>query len=406
MLPDRRQLLQCADYLAVGVAISLPWSTSVTSILIALWLIAVVPTLSLDRLRREIATAAGGLPVLLWLIAAIGMLWADVSWTDRLHSLGGFVRLLAIPLLLAQFRQSDKSTWVLYGYLASAIALLATSWAFALIPTLTAYGKFPGVPVKDYIFQTDEFIVCGFALLGVSILARGSRSPRITWGLAALGILFLANLAFVITSRTGLLVAPFLLAALGWRLSGLKGVIIAGLAALVLGPLLWFASPNLRNFSLHSVAEARAYFTSNAVTSTGLHIEFLRKSAAIVETAPLVGHGTGSIAEEFRRLAAGEYGASGVASVNPHNQVFAVAIQLGALGAAVLLAMWIAHFLLFRAGDPVGWIGMVVVIENFVSSAVNSHLFDFAQGWFYVFAVGVTGGLVLRQNAKTQGVPP
>ena len=117
--------------------------------------------------------------------------------------------------------------------------------------------------------------------------------------------MFLANLAFVITSRTGLLVAPFLLAALGWRLSGVKGVIIAGLAALVLGPLLWFGSPNLRNFSLHSVAEARGYFATNAVTSTGLHIEFLRKSAAIVEEAPLIGHGTGSIAEQFRRAGGG-----------------------------------------------------------------------------------------------------
>jgi O-antigen ligase len=405
MLPDRRQFMLAADYLAAGVAMSLPWSTSATSILIALWLIAVLPTLSVDLVRREIATAAGGQPVLLWLIAAAGMLWADVPWTDRLHGLESYVRLLTIPLLLAQFRRSENGTWVLYGYFASATVLLAASWAFALIPALTAHGNFPGVPVKNYIIQTDEFLVCGFALLGFGILARGSQATRTTWALVALGALFLANLAFVVISRTGLVVAPFLIAALGWRLAGVKGVIVAGVAAIIIGPALWLASPNLRNFTLHSVEEARAYFTSNSVTSTGLHIEFLRKSVAIVEKAPLVGHGTGSITEEFRRLAAGESGASGVTSGNPHNQIFAVAIQLGALGAAVLFAMWIAHFLLFRGSGPVAWIGMVVVIENFVSSVTNSHLFDFAQGWLYVFAVGVTGGLVLRQNAKAYGVP-
>jgi O-antigen ligase len=26
----------------------------------------------------------------------------------------------------------------------------------------------------------------------------------------------------------------------------------------------------------------------------------------------------------------------------------------------------------------------------------NSHLFDFSQGWLYVFGVGIMGGMVLR----------
>ena len=36
----------------------------------------------------------------------------------------------------------------------------------------------------------------------------------------------------------------------------------------------------------------RAYFTTDAVTSSGLHIEFLRRSVEIIEKAPLIGHGT------------------------------------------------------------------------------------------------------------------
>ena len=39
---------------------------------------------------------------------------------------------------------------------------------------------------------------------------------------------------------------------------------------------------------------------------------------------------------------------------------------------------------------------MVVVIENVISSTVNSHLFDFSQGWLYVFGVGVAGGIALK----------
>jgi hypothetical protein len=36
----------------------------------------------------------------------------------------------------------------------------------------------------------------------------------------------------------------------------------------------------------------------------------------------------------------------------------------------------------------------------------NSHLFDFSQGWLYVFGVGVIGGTVLRgarATAKADG---
>jgi O-antigen ligase len=41
-----------------------------------------------------------------------------------------------------------------------------------------------------------------------------------------------------------------------------------------------------------------------------------------------------------------------------------------------------------------------VVIENVVSSLFNSHLFDFTQGWLYVFGVGVAGGVVLRERDR------
>ncbi len=394
----RSELPQIADWLGLGIAVSLPWSTSATGILIGLWLVAILPTLSFEMIRREATTPAGGLPVALWLFAALGMFWADVSWSQRFGGLDGYDRLLVILVLLAQFRRSTNGPYVLYGYLVSATCLLLTSWAFAIIPALWSYGKFYGVPVKDYILQSDEFLVCGFALLGCAGEFATRHKWRITFTLLALGALFLTNLSFVFTSRTSLVVAPFLIAALGWRLSGVRGLIVACAIAVVIAPVLWFSSPHLRDFALQSVADLQGYFTANAVTSSGLHFEFLRKSIEIIEAAPIFGHGTGSIAEEFRRFATGASGASAVISINPHNQIFAVAIQTGSIGAVLLAAMWIAHLLLFRAAGWTAWIGMVVVIENVVSSTTNSHLFDFSQGWLYVFGVGVAGGIVLKKK--------
>ena len=80
MMLDRRRLAQIADCLAVATAVSLPWSTSATSILLGIWLVVLLASLDITLVRREIAMPAGGLPVALWLLAAIGMLWADVGW--------------------------------------------------------------------------------------------------------------------------------------------------------------------------------------------------------------------------------------------------------------------------------------------------------------------------------------
>ena len=57
-------------------------------------------------------------------LGAIGMLWAEVSWSERFAGLSGFHKLLLIPLLLAQFRRpSARGDWVLLGFLASSLLL-------------------------------------------------------------------------------------------------------------------------------------------------------------------------------------------------------------------------------------------------------------------------------------------
>jgi hypothetical protein len=66
----------------------------------------------------------------------------------------------------------------------------------------------------------------------------------------------------------------------------------------------------------------------------------------------------------------------------------------------LLIAMWIAHLALFRDASLMAWFGLVVVASNIVSSLFNSHLFDFTQGWIYVFGLGVTGGAVLARSGR------
>ena len=121
----------------------------------------------------------------------------------------------------------------------------------------------------------------------------------------------------------------------------------------------------------------------------------------------MLGHGTGSTKEIFQRLAEGKAGEWGNVIRNPHNQTLYVAIQWGLLGTIVLFAMWYFHFSLFPGPTLISWIGLIVVVQNVISCLVNSHLFDFHEGWLYVLGVGIAGGLQLGSSyppPKTQSL--
>ena len=90
---------------------------------------------------------------------------------------------------------------------------------------------------------------------------------------------------------------------------------------------------------------------------------------------------------------------------DPHNQTLNVAVQWGALGVVVLYAMWIAHLLLFRGDGLPSWIGLLVVIQNMLTSLFNSHLFDFAEGWMYVLGVCVAAGTTLCGLGAGEAAP-
>jgi hypothetical protein len=394
---DRLFLVRLADWAAVAVAVALPWSTSAVGIAVAVWLVVLLPTLSAASVKRELATAAGCLPVVLWCLGVIGMLWADVSWHDRFAGLDSFHRLLAIPLLLAQFRHSENGIWVILGFFISSITVLLASYILVL-----GHSGYPiyGVPVHDTIFQGSLFLICGFGALGYAALASGKQAGHWPSAIFVTGALFLINFAFATASRIALAVAPLVLLLLGWRLFRWNGILLAVMLAVMVGSAMWFASPVLRDRVAQTVRETQEYRESNKATSIGEHTAFLKESLVIIASAPIIGHGTGSVAEEFRRITAGKTGVAATRTVNPHNQTFAVAIQLGLVGAVALWAMWIAHFALFTGQSTVAWLGLVAVLENILSSTVHSHLFDFNSGWLYVFATGVLGGTILHERAK------
>jgi O-antigen ligase len=391
--------LYFADILIVLVAASLPWSTSLPAIFLALWLVALAPATDFDTFRDLMKRPICFLPVSFFVLAVGGTLWSSVPWGARLYSVGPVAKFLVVPLLIYHFQRSTRGPWVLLAFFLSCTCLMIFSWAVAIDPRLALKPNAGyGVPLKNYIDQSQEFALCAVGILCVIVEAWRARRTAEALFLTAIALAFFANMAFVVVSRTALVTIPFLIAAFIFLHLSRRGLVAAAGALAVLTLAVWTASPTLRSQTATIISQYQDYATSNDPTSVGLRLEFWRKSLHFWREAPLIGQGTGSVRSLFVESAVGQTGASAEVIANPHNQTLYAAVQWGALGVCILYGMWLSHLLLFRGTSLAHWIGLLVVAQNILTSTFNSHLFDFVPGWIYVLGVGVAGGMVLSSE--------
>jgi len=393
------------------ITLLLPWSTTGLTFALIPWLIAFA-FVDLREFPRSLLRPVCLLPIALVALALVGTLWSDAPWPERLHALGPPVKLLVIPLLIYQFERWPYGNWVFSAFLASCALLMLYSFMVAIDPNFSLklylsrgpYKVESGIAVRNYIDQSQEFALCALALIYpiVALLRRGR--VRLAALLAVLAVGFLANMMFVVVSRTALVTLPvlvvvFALLHLHWR-AALVAIGAMGIVAV----LLWNVSPHLRLTIAKFSGDYQASIVGNDVSGMGSRLEYWRKSLRFVGDAPLLGHGTGSIRELFASVAADAEAdrLAGEIVSNPHNQTLSVAVQWGVIGVLVLYALWFAHLLMFRGEGLACWIGLLVVVQNMLSSLLNTHLFDFTAGWIYVLGVGVAGGMALAAN-KTAG---
>ena len=396
---------KASDIVAVLLALSLPWSTSLVGIFAVVFVLTVVPTIRWPAFTASLLRPASALPIALFALALVGMLWSEAPWGVRLHSIGPLAKFLILPLLIYHFERSERGVWVFKAFLASCALLSVISWLVMLDPGLSIKrdGVERGIFVKNYIDQSQEFALCAIVLAhSIVRLLRGKKIWQ-ALGLIVIAASFILNMAFVIVSRTAMVTLPVMLAVFALLHLKRRTSAIIIMATMVLAGLAWTASPQLRWTTKTFVRDYQLYKEENVPTSIGLRLEYWKKSLRFFNAAPLFGHGTGSTRGLFEAAATGPAVlAAGQVIGNPHNQTLNVAVQWGSVGVMMLYTMWFSHLLLFRGEGLIPWIGLMVVLQNIFSSLFNSHLFDFHEGWMYVLGVGVAGGILRKLGSFGQ----
>jgi O-antigen ligase len=308
--------------------------------------------------------------------------------------------LFAIPFLIYHFERSERGAWAFVAFLLSCALLMVLSWIVAFAPefklTVTASD---GVPVKNYIDQSQEFALCMVGLGPVIMTLYRQRRFALASACTVLVAGFFANMAFVVSARAALVYVPALVALFAFMHLSRRATLLAFCGIVLTAAIVWCTSPYLRG-RIADISTEYDYYQQNVPRSTGQRLEYWQKSLKFFTASPLFGNGTGSTKQLFERDAVGQTGLLAEVVSNPHNQTLNVAVQWGLIGVAVLYGMWLVHLLLFRGDSIANWIGLMVVLQNIISSLFNSHLFDFVEGWMYVLGVGIAAGMSIRRKSQ------
>jgi O-antigen ligase len=184
--PQSRFWLLCVDLYPALAAASLAWSTTAVSVFMALWIVAVLPTIRWQAFFESLRAPASFLPAAFFALAIAGLLWTEDTWPVAIQGLVPVLKLLAIPLLLYHYERSQRGHWVLVAFVASCVLLMGLSWVTYFAGWKSSPDGIAGVPVRNYIDQSHEFALCLFVMapLLLSFATNGHRAW--TFALAAI----------------------------------------------------------------------------------------------------------------------------------------------------------------------------------------------------------------------------
>ncbi|RKU00437.1 polymerase [Burkholderia sp. Nafp2/4-1b] len=408
--PATRRLTAARAFAVIALCM-VPVSTALTNVFCGLFAAALVISPEFWRDLRTFVTEPASLAALLIFAA----LTASVAYTVAPHPkawnwVAKYDKLLLLPFAALAFRHSNWAPIVRRAWFGTLCVILLLSTTNYLGLTAIGPAHSSELPLsRAWVFKNHIAAGMFGALLfyqaaDLALSARTALSRAAYAGVAAWALL---NVFVMLQGRTGQVIALLLILVVAVRFVLLlrrQSALRAGLAAgaLVLaGVALVAAACTVHNGRLVKVvSEVQQYRQSDAVTSTGLRLEWYKKGLELYRQRPVIGYGAGGLESEFEKLTAGKTAAEGQLTSNPHNEYLLMAVQLGTVGVLLFLNLIVQIARGSRALDPrsqqllLGWLAIFAI-----GSLANSLLLDFAEGHLIVLLAGILLGCGTRGEA-------
>lgn len=382
---------RAAQWAAVALGVSIPISTALDNVLLVLvlagWLLAghYRETLRCAGSSRTVLAA-----LLLYGLLLAGTLYGERDAGDAAQTLGKYRDLLFIPLFAALLREAPLRRLALQGFAASLVLVLVLSYFVAAgvpFPHWIAQGDTSNPVVFKQYLTHGILLAFGAFLFAELAFAASTPGQRALWVLAAL--FAAANVLLMVQGRTGHLVLVALALYLGYGWRRWRGLAISGAAvAATVAALIYVPGTFQERYGLATGDHASTRASRWAQVSNQQRMDFYRASLDIIREHPLLGVGTGGFplayAEKTR-------GTDATSTRNPHNEYLHIAVQLGAVGLAALLWLFLQHWReSSRLASPLECrLSRGFLLAIVVACLFNSLLLDHTEGLLYAWLTGV-----------------
>lgn len=381
-----------ATICAITLGFSLPISTGIDNILLALLLLTALVGWNSQYIRMIAQNPLAKAALLLFGILFAGCFYGITPPSDSMKVLTKYNDLILFALLLPIFSLAQMRLYGQYAFMSAMALTLLLSYliwlgVFQHTPLFTS--RLPENPVVFKLHITHG-IFMGFAAFMFAIYAKFSTG-KIRWLLLAAAILATCNVLLMTQGRTGYIVIIALFIYLLFTLLNWRNILLGLSLIIMASSITYLASPKIQSrvtLAIHEIQMWQPMLGNNSASSIGTRMDYYTNTIKIISKNPLLGVGTGG----FEAAYAKEIKGTAVApSNNPHNQFLLFWAQIGAVGLiAFLYLLWTAWRVAARLPsitDKLLAQGLLITIIT--GCLFNSLLLDHAEGLFFAWLMGL-----------------
>ena len=394
-------LEKSSEFSAITLAFFIPISTSLTGIL---FILSVTTGLLTRRFRQTLALMLNSpwvkTAVLLFALFAIAISYTSAPLHDAISMLEKYSRLLLMVLFIPTFCKPNCRKYAIFAFLCAITVTLIASYLqfFGLTDIPHKFGQ--AAIFKDRI-QTNFLMAFGFylfsgQLINITINNRKNIIPHFRFyqiALFFLCLLTIFDILFLSDGRSGYIIFSLLFLLLAWQKFKWRGILYASGCLLLIMSCVFMLSKNFHDRMLEVHNNVKSYQQGNTETSVGLRMAFATNSIKLIAKHPLVGTGTGSFKNEYKKITP----THSMPTANPHNEYLNIGVQLGLPAIAVLLLLF---YLQWHESNTLPKqyqeIAQAVVLTISIGCLGNAWLMDTTEGHFYALFMALCFASRLR----------
>ncbi len=408
----RLQLLKYGRWAVLLALFSIPINKPATSIFLFLALLcSLIGAQPVQRWKAPLRE-----PIVLGMLA-----WFAVLLLSALHAADnpqrwadlGVYKALLYPLLIASLLNDQN--WRergLFAYGAAALLVLLLSWSqlFGLLPAPDITATFEAY--RYTVFH--EYSQQGLQMLILASLCA-AFAPRLThprwrnalWLVAALAV---ADVLFLLQSRTAYLAILCLLLYWSWRLTAQQHgktskLLLALLVAVTLSVSLTLA-PRMQARMEAAQQDISQYLAHHEASSLGIRLELWRRTLPIIAAAPWFGHGLGEWLTQYRAQTSTLNDFDAFRMKHPHNDALLILAEEGVAGFLFWVTLLVLLARRLRTLQPVQRDFFASLLLIFLAAGTaNCLLVDFVNRHVFILLLACFPILLVPKN-KAPGVKP